>query len=762
MQSENGFVNSRLASHYNREARINIIAAAISCVLLYLLIRFLEKPSAANYFLRIFTASLVIATPPCLYFEKRFRFNLPRYQWLCTFYYVGGFAIYMYMQAVDPLLSNVMLASVMLFSASLGAILTCPLGKRVIVFSTALYFVMVGVAISPLLSEAIGSWLLVAGTCFGFAAWLRVKQQQHLADGARQQFKLQKATSLADLAKIESEKVLNEIRAIESEARYDAITKTAQMLAHDVRKPLNVVEVLANSLEHESDPNRTKQIVEKFLPDIKRSQKNALRLVADVLEFGGVSEPFREEQSLEPLLLEAFTEVFIDKPSSEIEFRYNLHHGFSIPCDQSRILRVFINIIDNANVAMGGSGVIEISSRDLEMNGTKYLGIDFKNTNSYISPEDLPHVFDAFFSKHKKHGTGLGLTICKKIIEAHGGTIHCQSTQASGTAFTIYLPVANPSAATSVILPSSSKEISQKWRREKDLPGDNAIRKIRLDELTREKSLALQLEKHQGRFSIAIIDDEKLYPEAIQSQIGSLKLIADRIEVKTIESPALALNLIERLKPQLVICDIDFGIETLDGFDLVRTLRDRGETMKICIHSSQTSTEAFQRAMRVGANAFLPKPMSRAQLLALIHECLPQSPTAKVTSKSLRSARDTKIAVIDDDPFILDEWYKGLIDADVIAFLTPEAFLERLKHDKPFATSLAGVISDYIFENGSGYDGYSLAEAAKKFVDCPVIIASNYAFGSRDYPTWVDAQVVKKPQSWLSLKTLIASKKHVS
>ena len=55
------------------------------------------------------------------------------------------------------------------------------------------------------------------------------------------------------------------------------------------------------------------------------------------------------------------------------------------------------------------------------------------NSDSYIPPEDLGKIFEAFYTKGKEQGTGLGLAIAKMVVEAHGGSIRCQSSKTHGT-----------------------------------------------------------------------------------------------------------------------------------------------------------------------------------------------------------------------------------------------------------------------------------------------------------------------------------------
>ena len=108
-----------------------------------------------------------------------------------------------------------------------------------------------------------------------------------------------------------------------------------------------------------------------------------------------------------------------------------------IKVDVEKIKRVFINLIKNAIDAMPSGGKLEIKSREKDGD----LEIVFIDTGTGISKDFLEKIWTPFFTTKAK-GMGLGLPICKRIIEAHGGKISVDSTPGKGTTFTITIPVA--------------------------------------------------------------------------------------------------------------------------------------------------------------------------------------------------------------------------------------------------------------------------------------------------------------------------------
>lgn len=112
-----------------------------------------------------------------------------------------------------------------------------------------------------------------------------------------------------------------------------------------------------------------------------------------------------------------------------------------VPLDPGRIEQVFLNIIINAVHAMAEGGALYLAvTKEEEM-----CFLTITDTGPGIDPEVLPRIFDPFFTtKDPGKGTGLGLAVCKSIIEQHGGRIKAESAKGSGAKFTISLPLKRP------------------------------------------------------------------------------------------------------------------------------------------------------------------------------------------------------------------------------------------------------------------------------------------------------------------------------
>jgi signal transduction histidine kinase len=117
--------------------------------------------------------------------------------------------------------------------------------------------------------------------------------------------------------------------------------------------------------------------------------------------------------------------------------------AIAISGNKDRIREVLLNLISNALTHTPSGGSVNLIGK--KKNDVAEIFV--QDTGLGIAPENLPNIFDRFYKIDRKgisEGVGLGLHICRKIIEAHGGTITAQSERGKGTTFIIHLPLASP------------------------------------------------------------------------------------------------------------------------------------------------------------------------------------------------------------------------------------------------------------------------------------------------------------------------------
>jgi signal transduction histidine kinase len=218
------------------------------------------------------------------------------------------------------------------------------------------------------------------------------------------------------------------------------------IVSHDLRNPVHTIHMAASFLLDIAPPDDRRVQARRQLEVIQRSATRANRLIQDLLDVariqaGGLAvDPVPVDvrsllneavESATPLASAAQLSVVCDAPESL----------GPISSDRERVLQVFANLIGNAIKFTPKGGQIKIlaSSENGEVRFT------VADTGPGIPPEHLDHVFDRYWqakSTKKKLGAGLGLSIAKGIVEAHGGRIWVESPPNSGAEFNFTLPVA--------------------------------------------------------------------------------------------------------------------------------------------------------------------------------------------------------------------------------------------------------------------------------------------------------------------------------
>jgi signal transduction histidine kinase len=214
--------------------------------------------------------------------------------------------------------------------------------------------------------------------------------------------------------------------------RLAVIGELAGMIGHDLRNPLTGIKNSAYFLKKKGNEISQAQ-AQEMLEIIDKCVDYSNKIVNDLLEYSREVHLELHEESVKKLLTESLSLLELPK---KIEVENLLNDEPAIEVDPDKIKRVFLNLIKNAVDAMPNGGKITIDSQ--QINGR--LEVSFSDTGKGINDEVLPKLFTPLFTT-KAQGMGFGLAICKRIIEAHGGTITVVTVKEKGTSFTITLPI---------------------------------------------------------------------------------------------------------------------------------------------------------------------------------------------------------------------------------------------------------------------------------------------------------------------------------
>lgn len=219
------------------------------------------------------------------------------------------------------------------------------------------------------------------------------------------------------------------------------------VVAHDLQNPINVISIAASMLLQRAPDSAARRPLERII----RGAQRADRMIRDLLEINAIETGRFSIQRgrMEPadLILAAMESQQSLAADASVIIATDLSPELPlVEADEERLLEVLENLIGNAVKFTGPGGSVTIGATQ---KGDAIL-VSVRDTGAGIAPDQLPHIFDRFWQAKKAHrrGTGLGLTICRAIVEAHGGQIWAESTLGAGTAmyFTIPATSAQPSA----------------------------------------------------------------------------------------------------------------------------------------------------------------------------------------------------------------------------------------------------------------------------------------------------------------------------
>lgn len=346
------------------------------------------------------------------------------------------------------------------------------------------------------------------------------------------------------------------------------------VLSHEMRTPLNAIVGWVSILRNEKCDDAD---LEEGLDVIQRSTDAQVRIITDILD---VSRIISGKMTLDicPSDLSAVIRAAVDavRPAAEargVALDIDLHPSARYAsCDATRMQQVVWNLVSNAIkfTPKGGRVGVKLFWDRSEVH------IEVTDTGEGIDPEFLPHIFDRFrqadgSSRRKAGGLGLGLSIVKHIVEAHGGAVEAHSAVGRGATFLVRLPVKAVAVDDDGQAVASGLRSADERRATPFLP-------VRLDGL---RVLVVDDEADARRLLVRVLED-----------VGATVTVAG--------SAAEALEALAESRPEVLVSDI--GMPGEDGYDLIRQVRSRG------LHARDLPAVAL--------TAFVQKDDQRLALLA--------------------------------------------------------------------------------------------------------------------------------------------------
>lgn len=215
------------------------------------------------------------------------------------------------------------------------------------------------------------------------------------------------------------------------------------MLTHDLKTPLTSTFGSLRILSESKNLSRRDKNLVNIGIQAYNQMLDLVNLYLDVEKFNaGKMVIHPHDFSLKPILMQCLKQAEINAQLKRIKLKLLIDKDYDVVADRVLIIRAIENFINNAIKSILRDGLVQVK---VEHHDDKLLKISVTDTGIGIAPRDLPFIFDRFYQgsldvSGKSAGTGLGLTFCKQVIEAHGQDIWVESKLHKGTTFSFTLP----------------------------------------------------------------------------------------------------------------------------------------------------------------------------------------------------------------------------------------------------------------------------------------------------------------------------------
>ncbi|HEU4672825.1 MAG TPA: response regulator [Candidatus Limnocylindrales bacterium] len=463
-------------------------------------------------------------------------------------------------------------------------------------------------------------------------------------------------------------------------------------MSHELRTPLNAIIGFSDLMRHEpSDGEGSVTVPLEWVEHIHRGGSHLVELVNDVLDLAKVEagrlELDRGAVDLQAAAVESVAGLkpLADRKHQTVEV--TLPPSVTVLADRGRVRQVLYNLLSNAIKFTPDGGRIVVEGRPA---GDAYE-LAVVDSGIGIAPEDQQAVFEEFrqvgSGAQRTDGTGLGLALTRRLVEAHGGRISVESAVGKGSRFAVVLPLAPTRPADGGTSTSLNAAI---------VAGAGATAVGATPGTT-------------PRRSILVVEDD---PSAVRLLRAYLE--PEGYAVTVAADGETAIGAARERVPDAILLDV--LLPGIDGWEVLRRLKADGALRAVPV-VIVTVVEEKEIGLALGAVDYLIKPIDRDALLGTLARLLP------------RSAERSRILAVDDDPATLDA---------VEAALTPAGF-EVLRADGgSTAIRLARserpdlVICDLVMPDVDGFGVVAALKAEPATRGVPIIILTSHDLTNAD------------------------------
>jgi PAS domain S-box-containing protein len=362
-------------------------------------------------------------------------------------------------------------------------------------------------------------------------------------------------------------------------------------VSHELRTPLTSIKSFAEILLTYDEDKETQR---EFLTIINQESDRLTKLINNFLDLSKIEAGRMQwedkEQSLIPIVQNAIniTQALAKEQNLTVEFNASENLPV-VSCDRDRLVQVVTNLLSNSIKFTPKGGKITVGIKAVEINKSNgnpgTIVVSIADNGIGIAPENHELVFEKFKQvgdtlTDKPKGTGLGLPICKEIIEHYGGKIWVESELGKGSIFSFSLPIVPPAEVKAPI-----PEVEE-----------------------------ILIEKTQKGKLILVVDDEPNIRQFLTHE-----LTKRGYSVITASNGMEALALTRERHPDLITLDIQ--MPDINGFDVTTLLKNDEETKDIPILILSV-IEDRDKAYKLGANDCMTKPFDNEELVSRINRLL--------------------------------------------------------------------------------------------------------------------------------------------
>jgi CheY-like chemotaxis protein len=357
-------------------------------------------------------------------------------------------------------------------------------------------------------------------------------------------------------------------------------------MSHEIRTPLNAIEGFSRVIvETDSQEERM-----KYFEIIESNNNRLLNLVNEILDLSRVESGEivmkKNPTDLHELCI-SIKNIFKFRCPESVKLEWDEPTmTVTMNTDANRLIQVFSNLISNA-LKHTIKGKIEYGYKLIDEGQTIEMFVS--DTGSGIEKEDLEHIFETYVSRDaetNKNGYGLGLPLCKIIVEKLGGSISVESEPGKGSTFTFTLPFEGSIGGV-----------------DQNKTSTTSVRTIRISGRSDDSNAK----------TILVAEDEDSNYELVKI------VLQKRYKLLRAHNGIEAVNINEDEKPDLVLMDI--RMPGMNGLDATRIIKEVSQTPVIAL-SAYAYEENIRNALEAGCDEFMAKPFKVENLIEVVKKYL--------------------------------------------------------------------------------------------------------------------------------------------